>query len=402
MSDANVSGCSIAAVRGAITVPRNDAESIVTATARLLTELVRVNRIRPERVVSALFTATPDLDADFPAHAARRLGWNGVPLLCAREIAVPGAMPRVVRVLLTLWSDRPGGRLAPVYLDGAAALRPDLHPAAPGPAASTAPLAPAAGGEPPRRVAIIGLGQIGGSIALALGREEGWRRVGFDIDPATLALARAAGAIDQVADSLAGACADAELAVLAVGVDALPGVIDSAAAALPRGAALIDTGSARAGISEALARAAARGVRAVGGHPIAGGEGRGFAAARADLFERASFALHDSAVEIPGIVMEMIRALGARPIRVSPPDHDQALARTSHLPYMLACALRDLGEGAASRGLSGPGFRDMTRLAGSEPGVATAYCRANATEVAAAWRELRAALDAGIEALGRG
>ena len=69
---------------------------------------------------------------------------------------------------------------------------------------------------------------------------------------------------------------------------------------------------------------------------------------------------------------------------------------------MLACALRDLGEGAASRGLSGPGFRDMTRLAGSEPGVATAYCRANATEVAAAWRELRAALDAGIEALGRG
>src|SRR5437867_13116422 len=125
MSDANVSGCSIAAVRGAITVPRNDAESIVTATARLLTELVRVNRIRPERLVSALFTATPDLDADFPAHAARRLGWHDVPLLCAQEVRVPGALARVVRVLLTV-AVPAGRRLRPVYLGEAERLRPDL------------------------------------------------------------------------------------------------------------------------------------------------------------------------------------------------------------------------------------------------------------------------------------
>src|SRR5207247_3490701 len=126
-------GTDIAAVRGAVQVVANRADDIREATARLLLALLAANRLAVSDIVSAIFTATPDLDADFPAHAARRLGWTDVPLLCAREIAVPGAMPRVVRVLLTLWSDRPGGRLAPVYLDGAAALRPDLHPAAPAP-----------------------------------------------------------------------------------------------------------------------------------------------------------------------------------------------------------------------------------------------------------------------------
>src|SRR6185436_15545030 len=87
----------IAAVRGAVPVPANRAEDIVGATARLLTNMLEVNRLEPAQIVSAIFTATEDLDADFPAHAARRLGWADVPLLNAREISVPGAMRRVVR-----------------------------------------------------------------------------------------------------------------------------------------------------------------------------------------------------------------------------------------------------------------------------------------------------------------
>ena len=92
----------IAAVRGAIQVPANRSDAIRASTARLLETLVRRNGLRPERIVSAIFTATPDLTADFPAHAARKLGWTDVPLLGATEVDVPGALPRVVRVLLTV------------------------------------------------------------------------------------------------------------------------------------------------------------------------------------------------------------------------------------------------------------------------------------------------------------
>ena len=361
-------GSGIAAVRGAIDVPANTARDIQERTALLLQRLIEANGLDPSRIVSALFTTTADLDADFPAHAARRLGWTEVPMLHAREIPVPGSMPRVVRVLLTVSGVPQGARLKPVYVDGAAALRPDLTGA------------PAAPSGPARRVAIIGLGQIGGSIGLALGRAASrarWVRAGFDLDPAASAAAQAGGAIDEAADSLGAACAGAEIAVLAVPVDALPGAIDAAAAVLPRGAVVIDTGSARAGVSAALERAAARGLLAVGGHPIAGHEGHGFAAARAALFDGAPFALC--------------------PVRAAVP----ALARTSHLPWVLACALRDLGERFASLGLAGPGFRDMTRLAGSDPRMASAFGRANAREIAAAWRELRDDIERRVAALER-
>src|SRR5262247_2455887 len=125
----------IAAVRGAISVRTNRAADIREATARLLEALVERNAITPDRVVSALFTTTPDLTADFPAHAARRIGWTNVPLLGATELAVPGAPRRIVRALLTLRDVPRGTRLAPAYLDGAAVLRPDLTEA-PAPAAT--------------------------------------------------------------------------------------------------------------------------------------------------------------------------------------------------------------------------------------------------------------------------
>jgi chorismate mutase len=117
-------GSGIAAVRGAIDVPANTARDIQERTAILLQRLIEANALDPSRIVSALFTTTADLDADFPAHAARRLGWTEVPMLHAREIPVPGSMPRVIRVLLHV--DREGPRNH-VYLRGAQALRPDLH-----------------------------------------------------------------------------------------------------------------------------------------------------------------------------------------------------------------------------------------------------------------------------------
>lgn len=113
-------------IRGAITVEHNEAEEILTATQELLTELIAYNAIRPEDVAAVFFTLTADLNAVFPATAARRLGWDEVPLLCHTEIDVPGALAKVIRILLLLNvtdSDRP---IHPVYLREAVSLRPDL------------------------------------------------------------------------------------------------------------------------------------------------------------------------------------------------------------------------------------------------------------------------------------
>src|SRR5215475_14385724 len=120
----------IAAVRGAISVPSDTPRHIRSCTARLLRALLDANRIVPDRIVSAVFTTTPDLESDYPAHAARELGWHDVPLLGAREIKPPGSLARVVRVLLTV-RDPGAARLTPVYLDEAATLRPDLGGGAP-------------------------------------------------------------------------------------------------------------------------------------------------------------------------------------------------------------------------------------------------------------------------------
>jgi chorismate mutase len=112
------------ALRGAITVESNDAEAILGATEELVGELLARNALRPDDVVSCIFTCTEDLDAAFPAEAARRLGLNAVPLLCAREIDVPGALPRVIRLMVHCYMDGDGRH---VYLREAEALRRDLQ-----------------------------------------------------------------------------------------------------------------------------------------------------------------------------------------------------------------------------------------------------------------------------------
>ena len=117
------------AIRGAITVDGNLRDAILEATSELLLAITAANDLDAADVVSAIFTMTADLDAAFPAEAARQLGWSQVPLLCTREIPVPGSLPRCIRVLLHAEMDRPRDKVMHVYLREAVRLRPDLSSA---------------------------------------------------------------------------------------------------------------------------------------------------------------------------------------------------------------------------------------------------------------------------------
>ncbi|MEI6667771.1 MAG: chorismate mutase [Acidobacteriota bacterium] len=114
-------------IRGAINVGANTRDAIQDATTRLLLAMCDANRLDTADIISAFFTVTTDLNATYPAGAARALGWLDVPLLDAQEIEVPGGMPRVVRVLLHVETDLARAQVQHVYLDDAVALRPDIH-----------------------------------------------------------------------------------------------------------------------------------------------------------------------------------------------------------------------------------------------------------------------------------
>jgi len=116
----------VRALRGAIQIDADDRQLILDGASALVQEVMGRNAIEAGDFISILFTATPDLTAEFPAYAARQLGLTDVPLLCAAEIAVPGAMPRVLRLLAHVETERPRADLRHVYLGGAAALRTDL------------------------------------------------------------------------------------------------------------------------------------------------------------------------------------------------------------------------------------------------------------------------------------
>jgi monofunctional chorismate mutase len=111
------------AIRGAATVRGNTADDIKAATQAMLEEITCANSLSTTQIVSAIFSLTPDLNAAFPAAAARAIGWTDVPMMCAQEIPVPGALPMVVRVLIH--ADVPAGAVQHVYQGGAVALRPD-------------------------------------------------------------------------------------------------------------------------------------------------------------------------------------------------------------------------------------------------------------------------------------
>ena len=113
-------------IRGAITVNENRQELILAAVHELLARIVEANELDVGDVASVIFTATPDLDAVPPAHAAREMGWTGVPLLCMQEMAVAGALPCCIRVLIHWNTERSQDQIRHIYLGGARALRPDL------------------------------------------------------------------------------------------------------------------------------------------------------------------------------------------------------------------------------------------------------------------------------------
>jgi chorismate mutase len=113
-------------IRGATDVETNDADTIIAATRELLRRIAAANDVQAEDVASVIFTATPDLNAAYPARAAREMGWINVPLLCMQEMVVPGSLPCCIRVLMLWNTDRPPEQIRHVYLGRARALRPDL------------------------------------------------------------------------------------------------------------------------------------------------------------------------------------------------------------------------------------------------------------------------------------
>jgi chorismate mutase len=117
---------SVRGIRGAITASNNTPAAIISATDKLLRDMIAANAVRAEEVASVFFTTTPDLNGEFPAAAARALGWQKVPLLCATEIDVPGRLQSCIRVLMLVNTEVAQADVRHVYLDGAARLRPDL------------------------------------------------------------------------------------------------------------------------------------------------------------------------------------------------------------------------------------------------------------------------------------
>jgi chorismate mutase len=116
----------VRAVRGATQIDADDRDQILEATTELVSEVMARNELTTGDVISVIFTVTPDLTAEFPALAARKLGFHEVPLLCATEIGVPGALPRVIRLMAHIATDRPRSDVQHVYLRGATALRLDI------------------------------------------------------------------------------------------------------------------------------------------------------------------------------------------------------------------------------------------------------------------------------------
>lgn len=116
----------VRAIRGAIQVEVNSVEAISSSTKELLLEILAANSIERGEIISVILTATPDLTATFPAAAAREIGFESVPLLCAVEIDVPGALQRVIRAMVTVESGKSPTEISHIYLGGAKALRRDI------------------------------------------------------------------------------------------------------------------------------------------------------------------------------------------------------------------------------------------------------------------------------------
>jgi len=239
------------------------------------------------------------------------------------------------------------------------------------------------------KIALVGVGLIGGSIGLAARQRLAATVAGYDADPAALELALERGAIDRLTDSVAHAVADAEAVFVAVPVGRLADVVRTALAAAPADAVVSDVGSTKRAVVAALDDS-----RFVGGHPLAGAETAGVRHAREDLFEGATWYLTPTPTT-SGILYErlhrLLRTLGARPVAIEPETHDTILATVSHLPHVLANVLVAQAAQTLKSGphppqrlpATGPSFRDATRVAGAPSAIWTDIYLSNRDALAA-------------------
>jgi len=261
------------------------------------------------------------------------------------------------------------------------------------------------------RLAVAGVGLIGGSLALAA-REAGLvgEVIGYGRSPDNLAVALRRGIVDRVAEDAAVAVADADAIVLAAPIGACAGLAGAFRPHARAGALLTDVGSVKAGLVAALEAAWAGQGPVVGAHPVAGSEASGAAAARADLF-RGERCILTPTPATDAAALARVRALwegvGARVEEMAPETHDELLARVSHLTHLVAFALAAAAGGARVDGrtvleYAGSGFRDTTRIAGGAPEMWRDILLANAPALGRALDEFRAALDrlAGLVAAG--
>jgi prephenate dehydrogenase len=256
------------------------------------------------------------------------------------------------------------------------------------------------------RLAIVGTGLIGASVGLAAKRAGVARVTGYDPDPGAALVAAERGALDAPAGSLPEAVEDADLAVVAAPVAALPAQVEAVLGASPETCTVTDVGSTKGAVCTAVAAH----ERFIGGHPVCGSEAHGPAHARAELFDGATWFLTPLATTAAGRYRALhgfVASLGAVPVAVAPDAHDRLLALTSHLPHALANLLLNQAgatrvEGHEPLDAAGGSFRDMTRVAGANPRIWVDIFLGNAESLAAALAEhrrgverLEAALEAG-------
>ena len=250
------------------------------------------------------------------------------------------------------------------------------------------------------RAAIIGVGLIGGSLGMAM-RRRGLARevVGVARVPDTLGTARARGAIDRGTTDPVEGIAGADLVVLAAPPALIVPLAREILPHLAAGAIVTDVASVKGPIVRDVESSLdpEGSVAFVGGHPMAGNESRGVGAASADLFEGSGYLLtRTAATAEPALdrLAALARALGARPMILDPDAHDRAVARVSHLPYLVAAALVGAAEGETAA--AGPSFLGATRVAGSPVPMWAQICRLNRREILDALRAFRERVD-GLE-----
>ncbi|NPA31455.1 MAG: prephenate dehydrogenase [Chloroflexi bacterium] len=218
-----------------------------------------------------------------------------------------------------------------------------------------------------RRVAIVGLGLMGGSLAMAL-RDRVAGLYAVDPDPRTRALAREWGLVDVVAARPEEVLPHVDAVILAAPVQAIVDLIPELPRWMPQPALVLDLGSTKQAVCQALAHLPPR-FDVMGGHPIAGKERGGLAQADPGLFRGAPFVftpLPRTSPRARAFAETLARAVGAYPVWATPEEHDRGLAFTSHLPYLLGVALTR-SVPAEMRDFIGPGFRSTSRLVGSSP-----------------------------------